>query len=374
MSLDYDPVSVLETVGYTEREATFLYLVAVHSGYFLRRQYDRFIQRGRGAIAAQLLRKAFARGHLQTIVCGQARFVYHLTAKQVYDAIGQPASQHRRLKGDGQIKSRLMVLDFVLDHLGDRLLDSAGAKTEFFARTLGLTETPMSDAVARSAYRFPEAFPILIDGEQFVRFTFVDEDALSLSSFEAFLRRYGAVFAALPGFELLYLAVSNANFERASKALSVLYPEVQTPGITPMTPRGVDHLLEYLRARESHDAQKHPLTPRDLAVLHEGERIYTTLEHRALCAAWQVGSTNAERIRQRFKQQGPRAKFTPVLMPYSYPLHQFRRERMPQPELRSSVRSSALPLFEKKLAQKRRLSQEGACEKVGARGGSDPGT
>jgi hypothetical protein len=36
---------LLESVGYTEREAAFLYLVAVHSGYFLRRQYSHFIQR-----------------------------------------------------------------------------------------------------------------------------------------------------------------------------------------------------------------------------------------------------------------------------------------------------------------------------------------
>ena len=36
--MDYDPISILQNVGYTEREAAFLYLVARHSGYFLRRQ------------------------------------------------------------------------------------------------------------------------------------------------------------------------------------------------------------------------------------------------------------------------------------------------------------------------------------------------
>jgi hypothetical protein len=37
--MDYDPISSLEATGYLEREASFLYLVAVNSGYFLRRQY-----------------------------------------------------------------------------------------------------------------------------------------------------------------------------------------------------------------------------------------------------------------------------------------------------------------------------------------------
>ncbi len=359
MILSYDPVLVLQSVGYTEREAAFLYLVALHSGYFLRRQYGRFIQRERGAIAEQLLRKAVALGHLQSIACGQARFVYHLTSKEVYAAVGLAASQHRRLKGDAQIKSRLMVLDFVLDHLGDRLLDSSEAKLAFFTQTIGLSEALLPRSPKAGTHRFSEEFPILVDEEQSVLFSFFDEGTLSTSGFESFLRRYRAVFAALPGFELLYLADSDLNFERAAKVFAALYPETHVLGVTSMTPSGVDHFLEYLRAHENDETQKRPITLRDLAVLHEGERIYTTLEHRALCAAWKIGSTSAERIRQRFQQQGPQAKFTTILMPYSYPLYQFRRERKPQPQLGSSARSNGLPLFRQEVSQRQLLTKEG---------------
>jgi hypothetical protein len=359
MTLNYDPVPVLEAVGYTEREAAFLYLVALHSGYFLRRQYGRFIQRERGAIAAQLLRKAVALGHLQSVACGQARFVYHLTSREMYSAIGLTASQHRRLKGDAQIKSRLMVLDFVLDHLGDRLLDSSEAKRDFFAQTLGLSESLLPSSPGGGGHLFPEEFPILAGEQQSVRFTFFDEGALSSSGFENFLRRYRAVFAALPGFELLYLADSNHSFERAAKIFAALYPEARALGVTTMTPRGVDHFLEYLRASENNETQKRAFTLRDLAVLREGEHLYTTLEHQALCAAWQIGSTSTERVRQRFQQQGPQAKFISILMPYTYPLYQFRREREAQPQLGSSTRSSGLPLFHQEAAQKQLLTKGG---------------
>jgi hypothetical protein len=359
MTLGYDPIPVLESVGYTEREAAFLYLVALHSGYLLRRQYDRFIRRGRGAIAAQFLRKAVALGHLQSIACGQARFVYHLAAKQVYDAVGLAASHHRRLKGDAQIKSRLMVLDFVLDHLGDGLLDSSEAKLAFFTHTTSLSEARHPHSPRGGAHCFPEEFPVVIGDGQLARFTFFDEGALSTSGFESFLRRYRAVFAALPSFELLYLADSDRNFERTTKLFAALYPETRALGVTPMTPRGVDHFLDYLRARESNDTQRRPVTLRDLAVLREGEHIYATLEHQALCSAWQIGSTSAERIRQRFQQQGPLATFTTVLMPYRYPLYQLKYERIPEPELGSSQRSSGLPLFGKKLVQKKPLSEGG---------------
>ena len=372
MTLGYDPIPVLESAGYTEREASFLYLVAIHSGYFLRRQYDRFIRRGRGAIAAQLLRKAVALGHLQTIACGQARLVYHLASKQVYDAVGLAASQHRRLKGDAQIKSRLMVLDFVLDHLGDNLLDSSEAKLGFFTDTLGLSESLLPNAPRGGTHRFPEEFPILRREAQSGCFTFFDEGALSTSRFESFLRRYRAAFAALPGFELLYLADSDRNFERAAKVFAAFYPETQALGVTPMTPRGVDHFLDYLRARENNDTQKRPVTLRDLAALREGEHIYVTLEHQALCAAWQIGSTSVERIRQRFEQQGPLATFTTTLLPYRYPLYQLKYERVPEPELGSSDRSSRLMLFGKKPLQRQLLSEGGERVKVGAETGATP--
>jgi hypothetical protein len=336
MTLGYDPISVLQSVGYTEREAAFLYLVALHSGYFLRRQYVRFILRGRGALAEQLLRKAAARGHLQSIACGQARLVYHLAAKQVYDAVGLAASRHRRLKGDAHIKCRLMVLDFVLDHLDETLLDTGKTKAGYLIQTFGLNEAllPHSHGAV-----FAEEFPILIKEGQAILFTFFDEGVLSASSFENFLRRYRAVFAALPAFELLYLSDSDRGFQRAERVFASRYPEAVALGVTPMTPRGVDHFLDYLRARENSDRQKRSVTLRDFAVLHEGESIYTTLEHQALVSAWKIGTTSVERIRQRFQKQGPRAKFTTNVMSYNYPLHHFKFEASAKPELGSSERS-----------------------------------
>ena len=50
-----DPIIALESLGYTEREAAFLYLVAIHSGYFLRRQFNYFIDRRLGSGKTQAL-------------------------------------------------------------------------------------------------------------------------------------------------------------------------------------------------------------------------------------------------------------------------------------------------------------------------------
>ena len=73
---DYDPIPLLENAGYSEQEASFLYLVAVHSGYFLRRQYSRFIQRDRGKRVDRFIQRALRLNHLQVVECGQGRHVY----------------------------------------------------------------------------------------------------------------------------------------------------------------------------------------------------------------------------------------------------------------------------------------------------------
>jgi hypothetical protein len=350
MTLTYDPIPVLQSAGYTEREAAFLYLAALHSGYFLRRQYLRFIERGRGALAAQFLRRAFTLGHIQSIACGQARFVYHLTSVEVYGAAGLGASHHRRLKSDATIKSRLMVLDFVLDHLGESLLDTESAKVSHFTETLGLSESilPRSRGVA-----FAEEFPAIINKEGGLSFSYIDEGTLSASGFEHFFDRYVPLFRALPGFTLLYLSDSARNFERA-RNLFVSKLADERPGTTALTPRGVDHLIDYLRVRRQADVKQSVLSLRDLAVLREGDALYTATEHQELRAA---GDT--ERIRHRFLGQAERRKFAPVVLPYRYPLHHFRRERVEVSGLGSSERSIRTTALQRQTMQEQLFSEGG---------------
>jgi hypothetical protein len=350
MKIAYDPIPVLQSAGYTEREAAFLYLAALHSGYFLRRQYLRFIERGRGALAAQFLRRAFALGHIQSIACGQARFVYHLTSTEVYGAAGLGASHHRRLKSDATIKSRLMVLDFVLDHLGDTLLDTEAAKVIHFTETHGLSESilPRSRGAA-----FAEEFPLILNKDGDLSFSYIDEGALSASSFEHFLDQYTPLFRALPGFTLLYLSDYAQNFERA-RNLFISKLADERPGTTAVTPRGVDHLIDYLSVRKQADMKQSALSLRDLAVLREGDALYTAAEHQALLVAGDV-----ERIRHRFLGQAERRKFVPVVLPYRYPLHHFRRERAEVSGLGSSKRSIRTAVLQRQTVQEQLFSEGG---------------
>ena len=324
--MEYDPIQSLEAIGYVQREASFLYLVAVHSGYFLRRQYHSFTQRAGGNVAIRFLTKAHRHRHIQVIECGQKRHIYHLTAKPIYAALGFAGSQHRRIKSDAYIKSRLMVLDFMLDHLSADVLFTEAAKVDFFTAECGLKlELLPQSYVGRPLY-FADGFPILVSRIGVPRFTFFDEGQVSSSRFESFLEQYQPLFGALSASELVYVADTDANVRRAKAAFERCFPADRLRGVTPLTPMGVDHFLKFLRARQFFDAEGGGVLASELDLLREGESLYTTLEHQALYAAWKAESTSADKIRERFQQKSLRVSFTTKLLPYSYPIYTLRQD------------------------------------------------
>ena len=67
--------------------------------------------------------KQSALRHLQSDRVRAGTLFYHLTSKRCTRQSGCLIRSTAALKGDAQIKSRLMVLDFVLAHLGENLLD-----------------------------------------------------------------------------------------------------------------------------------------------------------------------------------------------------------------------------------------------------------
>jgi hypothetical protein len=222
MSSGYDPVPDIERLGYTEREAAFLYLVAIHSGYCLRRQYLYFIERDDGAMVQRFLRKSVEHEHLRPIEYATGRHVYHLKAKLLYRLIAQPDSQNRREKSDREIKLRLMQLDYVLDHPEKKFLESEAAKVEFFRDRLRLPETILpkrGDQTSSCSRYFPDRMPVAIternSNSSLVSFAFVDEGQRSLSSFERWLGQHANLLYSLPHAEVIYVADTPRNFDAA---------------------------------------------------------------------------------------------------------------------------------------------------------------
>lgn len=239
-----DPIEALQALGYGEREARFLYVVAAHSGYFLRRQYEAFTGLARGASASRFLRRALAAKHIRSIPHSNRTEVFHLFARPVYRAIGMEDNRNRRQRPHYSVKAKVLTLDFVLARRDRRFLATEQEKLEYFVgargidrdRLPGKTYTAKSSGATTRRY-FIEKSPIYFEpdeGSPVPSFCYVDEGALSTSGFTSFLNRYRPLFASLRRFRLTYVAGEHRPFRRALGVFerfetSLDYPESRLP-------------------------------------------------------------------------------------------------------------------------------------------------
>jgi|SRR5581483_7364926 len=285
----YDPIPDFVHLGYTQREAAFLYLVGVGSGYFLARQYARFLQRKPGALIQQFLNKAMVRGDVDALDYRQRRVVYHLKSRTIYRLLGDEESQNRRAKGDQQIKTNLMILDYVLDHIGEQFACSPTIKRQFLRELVtvaNITELPVS----------LDRFPLFVSrdsaSESRLRFTYFDHGTATIKPFIRNLCSQRALFDHLGQFELAYVAQSARNQSAAEAVFNRLFPKSEIA--SDLLPFGRDHLLRFLEAEARWNRNDPGFTQDDLKVLREGEHAYVLDEHRTLRKSWHAGQAEFE--------------------------------------------------------------------------------
>ena len=100
--------------GYTEREWAFVELAATWSGYFVPRQFGQFVGGSPGAVTQAFVQKLLANRHASLSIHARNVHLYHLSARPLYAALRQENNRHRRLRPAHQVRTKLMVLDFVL--------------------------------------------------------------------------------------------------------------------------------------------------------------------------------------------------------------------------------------------------------------------
>lgn len=217
-----DPILALTSLGYTEREAAFLYLVAVNSGYFDRRQFDYFTDRNKGALVMRLLTKARDAGHLQVLDYRQGWHVYHVSARAIYRLLGDPESQNRRRKSDAQVRARLIALDYLLENDTDHYLESEAERVRFFTEDRRIVSETFMGTDGKP-HPLLTSFPISLadrtrPAQSSVRFAFIDEGHSTIKKFLRFLSVADPLLRAVANFELVYVSVSAFNFPAAKHA------------------------------------------------------------------------------------------------------------------------------------------------------------
>src|SRR5947207_16029124 len=116
MNFPESSLAKLSSLGYTEDEARFLYIVATHSGYYSMRQFLQFTETKSGDKSMTFSQKLLGKGHATARSFLRNGLVYDLFSRIVYRAIGRENLRNLRPHSLESIRMRLGALDFVLTH------------------------------------------------------------------------------------------------------------------------------------------------------------------------------------------------------------------------------------------------------------------
>ncbi len=252
MSIKDTHLEALRALGYTHREARFLYIVAAHSGYFTQAHFFRFIGCESFSAITSLLKKLSDKQHARRDAYQNNLSVHHLFARVLYRAVGKEHIRARHRHSLDYVRTRLAVLDFVLANPQFRYLETEEEKVQFFEDCYGINRAQMPGKVYRGALGttdatryFVDKFPLFLTNDEassqpVVTFTFVDPGHANQLPFITHLDWYGTFFARLKQFHFVYVSPNRANFPKAETEFK---KRVMT---TP--PNVLRHLVRYFQS------------------------------------------------------------------------------------------------------------------------------
>jgi hypothetical protein len=289
-----DATELIGRLGYTPEESQFLLLAAIHSGYFVRRQFSEFLGHGRGGAEARFVEKLLERGYAQVINPRGNRLLYHLRAKRLYGRLGQTDNRNRRDKMPLTIKRKLMCLDFVLAHRDQHLLGLEAEKVHYFIqeRGISLDQLPVRRYPAHHSSQvtdryFVDKLPVYVSMPHslptpVVHFAYVDEGAESLDGFDTFLRQYRDLCVALGHFEIVYVAAEPRWADKTRHVFERFYPA----GGSALLPQQA-RMLAFFQTRRKFDTRQFSgLDAERIAQFREEKREFASAEHEQLYVRW----------------------------------------------------------------------------------------
>jgi hypothetical protein len=142
MNSDASYVQDMKTLGYSSLEAGFLRLVALHSGVFFRRHFMQFAGVKSGKRVDSFLKKLRSNKHCQIYSLNKNAAVYHVTSKAIYRCLDQPNLRHRRSHKIDYVKTKLLILDYVLANPTAEYMPTEEEKIHFFTKVLNIPLAP----------------------------------------------------------------------------------------------------------------------------------------------------------------------------------------------------------------------------------------
>lgn len=344
-----DHLCRLRGFGYNEQEARFLYLAATHSGYFTRQQFLRFTHRAKGCLVHRFTTKLLTQQFAQATQYGHKTYVFKLTPRKIYDLIGKHDLRNHRSHRADFIRTRLLVLDFVLARPDLQYLESKAEKLKFFHEQVGVPasllpgQTDRTEGLDLTLNRyFKERFPVFISprngrGPASVLPTFVycDPAHHGISCFAGYLDRRQTFFRGLPAFNLIYATPSPSKLDRASQVFTAIFKNANRPD--------PEHLTRYFQIRRLWETgQTGSLTRADRDHLRAGDKQYKgepfeSAYQKSFASGLPAVDLNALLGRSFLQQE---VRFQTYLLPDSYDFLCCQNARLVRPSLKNARSTS----------------------------------
>ena len=311
MNIDPENIAAIVSLGYTPDEARFLYIVAMHSGYFVPRQF--LVSSGAkwGKRSNHFAAKLESRGHATWREYDRTGGVYHLVSKTIYRRIGNENLRNRRRHSVEFICTRLLLLDFILANPSNHYLETEPDKLHFFCEELGISRTTLpaksyegSPGTEPTLRYFVDKFPLFLDRTDpchspVVTLSYVDPGQASLAGFANHLHTYLPLFRQLGDFSFFYIANSAVHSMRAEQYFSSAVK-------APLEADVSSEVLRYFRLRNAWELKKYgSLSSNDVEWLKEATHRFHGDRFDGWYRAWSTGAVGEPALRKEFEQVRP---------------------------------------------------------------------
>ncbi|MXW72132.1 MAG: hypothetical protein F4Z74_11845 [Acidobacteria bacterium] len=252
--------AALEPLGWTGRDATWLALVCLHSGVFLRSQFvfqqgcssptaHRFVKRLLQAAAARERPLSPDRGRASEQCC-------HITARPLYRALDIEHVRHRRVGSPGLLFRRLLALDYVIEHPDLPWLPTEHEKVARFTAlgipSADLPQRSFRGAVAPTRRYFAVTLPVAAD-ERAATFVYTVSGSRDLNALRYWGETHQSLWTALRrgGRTVQVVAVTRTSGHARSIGKKLAKWCGPPPAAQEITPPEQELMDDVQRARET---------------------------------------------------------------------------------------------------------------------------
>ena len=311
MKMPAEQIERIRGLGYTELEAHFLYIVAVHSGYFTLRQFCTFTHAARGKRSFLFARKLLQSEHASMRDYTGVGPVFHLFSRTVYGQMEKDNLRNRRRHSFEFIRTRLLLLDFILANQILAYFETEQDKVRFFCETMGMSKDCLPTKIYEgrqgsqpTVRYFVDKFPLFLappvsGAPPVVTFSYVDSGFQTPSRFLTHLAAYQRIFRQLATFRFLYIAAKDAYFQMAEQGFRSLVKR-------PLELDTSAEILRYFHIRKKWENHEYvvPVTA-DFEFLTDARQRFHGHRLDSLYHAWGCGELSEQELRVEFLRLWP---------------------------------------------------------------------